>query len=287
MDFSIVIPTYADNERLNLCLQHLESQVTTASFEVIVVNNSFENPVELGKVYTLDLKLIEEFRTGSYAARNAGIAVAKGKILGFTDSDCKPSPDWIQTAFKHFIDHPNTFRLSGTVRLESQAPLSPPGIYQKLFDFDQENNYFLGVSVTANFFTPKESFESVGYFNNDLVSGGDFEWNQRAKDLKLDHNPSVIVYHPLKPMKTHLRSVRRNYSYEYELQKSKGNSSLLVLGSLRLLFPRKTRYKQIITRDCYKGWYLTLGLLAYEYLLRIHHFAEHWRLFFGGNPVSR
>jgi GT2 family glycosyltransferase len=42
--------------------------------------------------------LMREDRPGSYAARNAAIARARGEFFAFTDADCVPEPYWLKQA---------------------------------------------------------------------------------------------------------------------------------------------------------------------------------------------
>ena len=85
---SIIIPTYKDWSRLNLCLKAMENQsYPLEKFEVIVVNNApGENPPS-GFLFRNNWTLITEEKSGSYAARNKALKICKGKIVGFTDSD--------------------------------------------------------------------------------------------------------------------------------------------------------------------------------------------------------
>lgn len=45
---------------------------------------------------------VREARPGSYAARNAGLHVARGDVYAFTDADCIPTPDWLTTGLATF-----------------------------------------------------------------------------------------------------------------------------------------------------------------------------------------
>lgn len=88
---SVIIPTYRDVERLQKCISALKRQEKFTNFEVIIVNN---DSTDL-KIAVPDnrFRVIAEKKSGSYAARNAGIKAAKGKVFSFTDSDCIPSVD--------------------------------------------------------------------------------------------------------------------------------------------------------------------------------------------------
>jgi len=95
---SIIIPTYRDWDRLRVCLDALAVQTYPRDrIEVIVVNNDPANaPGTLAFPGTL--RLVDEETPGSYAARNAGLRVAGGDVLLFTDADCVPEPRWVEEA---------------------------------------------------------------------------------------------------------------------------------------------------------------------------------------------
>lgn len=195
---SVLIPVYRDWDRLQLCLNALANQTHSMSeFEIIVINNDPSNKVPSNVKFTRNSILIDEKKPGSYAARNKGVIHSKGNILAFTDSDCIPDKNWIKNIIKtmrHDID-----RVAGHVELTYQSKrLSLSEIYEKSFAFDQEHNSCKGASVTANMITWKKSFEDVGYFNDDLLSGGDYEWSMRAKKkgLKIIYSSEIIVFHP-------------------------------------------------------------------------------------------
>src|SRR5262245_61424835 len=91
---SVIIPVFGDVEPLATCLDHLEHQTySRACFEVIVADNGC--PDLARAVRGRDVRVVREPKPGSYAARNAGLAIAAGEIIAFTDADCLPSADWI------------------------------------------------------------------------------------------------------------------------------------------------------------------------------------------------
>jgi len=70
--------------------------VVAPRFGDIFRNNSTKNglvPVVVSA--ELGTRLLRESSPGSYAARNAGLRAAHGKVLAFTDFDCVPDRNWL------------------------------------------------------------------------------------------------------------------------------------------------------------------------------------------------
>src|SRR5690606_18431287 len=114
---SIIIPTYKDWQRLSLCLEALSKQTFPAeNFEVIVVNNDPDDVVPTFISLPETWQIVSERKSGSYAARNRGLLLAKGEILGFTDSDCLPDKDWIYNAVSIFEER-KCDRIAGDIQI--------------------------------------------------------------------------------------------------------------------------------------------------------------------------
>lgn len=94
---SVVVPFYNAEKHIEECVKGLLAQsYPSTRYEIIMVdNNSTDNSAEIVKKYPR-IRLLAEPKQGSYAARNQGVAAAKGTIIAFTDADCVPSPDWLQ-----------------------------------------------------------------------------------------------------------------------------------------------------------------------------------------------
>src|SRR5690606_5441110 len=198
-----IIPIYKDWDRLFVCLEALSRQTfSKEAFEVIVVNNEPTESVFDSSPFQSKLNLVflhEDF-PGSYAARNKGLKIAKGDIVGFTDSDCIPHDKWIENAVAYFNDDSND-RVAGKVKLffENSKRKSAAELYESAFSFNQRRNVNkYGASITANFFTRRQFFDDVGFFDNRRKSGEDFGWNRRANNegLSLIYADDVVVEHP-------------------------------------------------------------------------------------------
>lgn len=199
---SIIIPVYNDIERLVYCLKALEEQTYPKDrYEVIVVDNGSDESIEMFVLSFPQAKFAREMKPGSYAARNVGIDMASGEILGFTDSDCIPAPDWIANGVAAMQSAPEMGFVGGQVELILKNPGRPSFIErQQVFrSFDQRRFVEeLHFSVAANMFTSKKVIEKVGRFNRELKSLGDVDWGQRARltGYKQLYGEDVIVRHP-------------------------------------------------------------------------------------------
>jgi len=148
--------------------------------EVVVVDNSEKPKVEIEERTLFPIKLIWCDRKGAYAARNSGVKVASGAVLVFIDADCWPSASWLSSGLDVLLSY-NKAIVGGNVLFEKSLEPTAVELYQILMGFGQEKSIKeLNFSATANLFVKRDVFDMVGYFNEQLLSGGDREWSWRA-----------------------------------------------------------------------------------------------------------
>jgi GT2 family glycosyltransferase len=198
---TVIIPTYHDWPRLQLCLDGLSTQTYPMSrFEIIVINNDPQEKPPKPLRIPENCRIIEEKKPGSYSARNSGLKIARGEIFAFTDSDCIPDDQWIETAVRYFEKHKMCDRIGGKIKLFSHT--GHPNwieLYEILCSFPQENFVkFQGMAATGNMLCRKVVFDSVGVFDDSLMSGGDGEWGRRAmsKGFSISYLEECVVSHP-------------------------------------------------------------------------------------------
>jgi glycosyltransferase involved in cell wall biosynthesis len=203
MVVSVIIPVYNDTERLARCLQALAQQSYPADrFEIIVVDNGSTPPAArtLAPQHPC-VVFAREPTPGSYAARNRGIELAKGTVIAFTDSDCIPSPDWIESGVAALSATPNCGLVAGRIDLFFANAARPTAaeLYERVSGFPQEKyvvEFHFG--ATANVFTSASVIRIVGPFNPNLRSGGDLEWGERVHRAGYAqiYAPAAVVTHP-------------------------------------------------------------------------------------------
>lgn len=180
---SVVIPVYDDADRLVLCLERLERQTIADHAELLVVDNASTQDMTDVKRRFPRVRWLFEGTPGSYAARNTGVAAARGRILAFTDSDCLPHPDWLERGIAPLLaDDPPSF-VGGAVELVTTrgSGLSAAELFDLAVGFPQRRFVEqVRFAMTANMLTAAATMARVGPFATTMKSGGDREWGNRA-----------------------------------------------------------------------------------------------------------
>jgi len=92
---SVVVASYNGARTLKACLDSL-SQLRHPNYEVVLVDDgSTDSTPHIASLYPSVRYLRHPQNEGLSAARNTGIAAARGEIVAFTDSDCRADEDWL------------------------------------------------------------------------------------------------------------------------------------------------------------------------------------------------
>jgi glycosyltransferase involved in cell wall biosynthesis len=98
-EVSIVIPAYNEEESILQTLYSLCNNFSSKPVEIIVVNNNSTDNTE-ALVLSAGVRCVREMKQGITAARNAGLAEAKGKYILNADADTIYPADWVEEMIK-------------------------------------------------------------------------------------------------------------------------------------------------------------------------------------------
>lgn len=284
---SIIIPTYRNWAKLALCIEAINNQTYPKSrYEVIIVNNDKydEIPISVLDLQYSNVTFLTELMPGSYAARNAGIKYSRGSIVAFTDSDCYPEADWLETAANLFIKYKQIDRVAGAVSIFRE----PEGSwfawkFDSITAFNQKFNVAKGTSVTANLYVRRDTFNQIGDFNSSLMSGGDIEWNQRASayGYNIYYSPDTVVRHPARlSFKDLVSKTRRVIGGKFVAANSFSKKFKLVLWH----FYPPLRYAKALVQNNRNIIDVVFAVLVF-WLLKVVMIGEIIRLILGGRPI--
>jgi glycosyltransferase involved in cell wall biosynthesis len=219
---SVIIPIYngeGDLPELINCL--LAQTYPRQQVEYLLVDNNssdrtltiLEKTAQHSPINIRPLR--EDNIQSSYAARNQGIRSATGEIIAFTDADCRPQPQWLNTLISPFTNPDVAIvageitALPGNTLLEQYAELQ-----DTLSQKHTLAHKFYPYGQTANLAIRRQIFPKVGLFRPHLTTGGDADicWRILQQNIgSLEFSPQAIVQHRHRLTFTELKSQWRRY----------------------------------------------------------------------------
>ena len=208
--FSIVISVKNRSGMLLDCMRGLASQsLGLDRFEAVLVDNCSAEDLSpvVAKAQEMGLN-IRMVRTavdnGPAPARNLGVSLARGDIIAFTDSDCRPTPDWLASALPHFSD-PGVAIVSGPVLPKPEQKVE--FTTRLTFITAGEHPSF----PTANLCVRRSVFNEFGGFNPALCFKDPFDRATECADtdlawrvIKAGHGkrfePRALMHHELEKL---------------------------------------------------------------------------------------
>jgi GT2 family glycosyltransferase len=195
---SIVVPTRARPEYLEVALASIAPQANRARAELLVVDDAGPSePIRL---------LSERFDAryephplplGLNVARNTGVERSRGELVVFVDDDVEVSDGWLEALLAAAREHPDVEVFTGPIgpRREGSPPRTcgreaAPITSLDLGPRDTATRFAWG----ANMAIRRAALERVGPFEVSLEQGGDEqEWQERLRSASDGQEPSELV----------------------------------------------------------------------------------------------
>jgi len=283
---SVIVPHFNDLANLDNCLTSLANQtIGQCTVEIIVADNDSpcgQDAVQSAIAGRARLVCVRE--RGAGPARNGGVAAAYGSLLAFTDSDCRPAPEWLAEGIAALSDYDF---VGGRVEVSvaDERRMTPTEAFEKVFAFDFETYINRkGFTGSGNLFVPRSIFEAVGGFGSSVSE--DVDWSRRAigQGYRLGYAPRAVVTHPARRDWAELRQKWLRINREtFELQKQSRGGRVRWLAKTMLLpasaiahMPRVLRSRKLRTaRE-------RSGAVAVLFLCRVWRFGDALKLAISG-----
>ena len=229
LDVSVVVCTHRRAGHLTDLLAAVRDLDPTPH-EVIVVDNDPGPDSCRPAVEAAGARYVREDRTGLNNARNAGLRVAQGDVVAFTDDDCVPSPGWLRTV-PDLFDDPMVAAATGPAfpyRLESPTQLRfeeyasfSRGTIRRVVDWTTLPPVHAGQMGSGNnMLLRRRTLEALGLqFAPELdagtptKSGGDTYMLYRvlAAGHRIAYDPAAFVFHQHRQEPAALHDTIRGY----------------------------------------------------------------------------
>ena len=196
---SVIVPAFNAERTIGGCLEALlEQDYPAERLEIIAVDNRSTDGT-MAAMCRYPVRTVAERRVqSSYAARNAGLAAARGAVLCFTDADCVPDRGWARALVAALADDDAGGAAGRIEAADGTTLVERFQVEERVLD---AANAFtrpaLPFAQTANAAYRRVVFERVGLFEPTLFSGGDLDlsWRMQRAGWGLAYAPGALVRH--------------------------------------------------------------------------------------------
>ncbi len=283
---TVIVPVWNNPEQLERCIAALQVQEYPADrFEIVVVDNGSTDDTMV-RAQAMGVRVLQQPKPGSYAARNLGIAHTSSDYLAFTDSDCIPDRHWLSTAMGRTTGEPNLGVVAGRIVLFNESGGEArrwAECYEAMVAFPQ-HQAALGTCATANWLSPRAAIVEAGGFDETVKSGGDHHMGMkvRSSGRTILYEPGMIVRHPTRATFAALLEKRRRLTGGH-WDRTHGRMRLIRALAKNSLETGRRGKKVLLANDAPIG--TRLKAEAVLVALGLADVGEYIRLSLGGRTV--
>lgn len=198
---TIIIPAYNAAQFLPEAVNSIRQQSFQPSLEIILVDDgSTDETAALVPQLGADVRYIFQKNRGPAAARNRGIAAARGEIIGFLDADDLYPPDKFQIQVTRLLNDPSVDLVQGRIKY-----VQLEGADEIKFDLDAEDSVAF-IQIGGALFR-KSVFDQIGLFDEEFRFSEDHDIFLRIREHKI---PFTILRHVTLHYRLHKNNMTKN-----------------------------------------------------------------------------
>jgi GT2 family glycosyltransferase len=198
---TVAIASLSRPVRLRWLLNALSEQTAAPdSFEIVVAHaGSSQETAQLVREHPLAVSgrlrttRFPPASTNPGAGRNSAWRAARGRLVLFTDDDCRPDEHWVQQALDGAAEHPEMVLQGRTLPDPDEAAVLRGAPWARTMLIEPPTPW----AETCNVAYPRRVLERIDGFREDLRVGEDAELASRARaaGVAFTPQPRMLVYH--------------------------------------------------------------------------------------------
>jgi glycosyltransferase involved in cell wall biosynthesis len=190
---SVIVPVYNGSDFLSEAIDSIRQQMY-GSIEIIVVDDgSTDSTPQIINGFASSIQSIRQNNAGPAAARNAGLRLARGEVIGFLDTDDLWPPDKLKIQMQCLMDNPHVEMVMGRIQV-----IELPGAIKRRHRFNIEQEPAVNVHLGGALFR-RSIFGKVGAFDESLRYSEDIDFFMRVREygIQVAVTDHVTLYYRL------------------------------------------------------------------------------------------
>lgn len=180
---SVIIPVFNGEVFLSEAVRSIQQQQFSPLEIIIVDDGSTDGTANVVESLKGNVRYIHQTNNGPSVARNKGISIARGNIIGFIDVDDLWSVNKLKLQLDHFVRTPSEHIVVGYTQRMQRIDTG-----NGTFTFTKWAEPLLTMHIGSALFR-RSVFDTVGLFDESLDFCEDWDWFMRAKEL---HVPIMV-----------------------------------------------------------------------------------------------
>lgn len=177
---SIVIPAFNAERFLAEAIESILAQAAVSLEIVVVDDGSRDGTARIAAGYDERVRCISQANKGPPAARNRGLAAARGELIGFCDADDVFLPGCLKLQRDKLLANPAVDLVVG--RYATEVMSSVAGQPAAPVPVETPHDYIMSLSVSL---IRRPVFDRIGLFDETMRQCDDWDWFMRAREQQV------------------------------------------------------------------------------------------------------
>jgi glycosyltransferase involved in cell wall biosynthesis len=201
---SVIIPVFNGEEFLGAAIESVYRQQPHPLEIIVVDDGSTDNTARIAKRFRPLVRYIYQANQGPAVARNTGLKVTEGDVIGFLDADDQWNDNRLNLQLMIFANNPQAEIILGHSQLIVKAYASDG---TTVFQPYSEPWLFLNFGSAIY---RKSVFERIGFGDESLFYADDLDWFMRVREEQVHiivHKDIVLLHRRHDRNLTHNKSI--------------------------------------------------------------------------------
>lgn len=224
---SVVIPVFNTEAFLGEAIESVLAQAEQPLEIIVVDDGSTDSSAEIAESFGHPVRVIRQTNAGHVAARNRGLETARGQYVVSLDADDLFSPDKFALQTARLDRHPDIDLVIGQIRHMRTRDSD------EVQDIDEQFADHISLQFGA-FMIRRELFERVGFPDETMRFGDDWDWLTRVRELSV-------------PILLHRHVVLHYRLHEANMTRDQGAVTRSVFEAMRRSLARRRKFGDAVS----------------------------------------